>query len=237
MTADKKREFKSMQEYYGIGLSALCGDYGKGFTDRESNAVYVEKSKRILDLAKELGTDIVTTHIGVVPDDTGCETYQVMQQACAELAAYADSLDAHFAVETGPESGLSLKTFLDSLHSTGVAVNLDPANLIMSGKDGPVQAVEALKNYIVHTHAKDGIRFETVTDAAMLERIRPYQDAGRVSLEVALGKGQVEFVSYLKKLEAVGYRGCLTIEREVGDNPEADIAMAVSYLKDIMKNN
>jgi sugar phosphate isomerase/epimerase len=35
----------------------------------------------------------------------------------------------------------------------------------------------------------------------------------------------------LKALEDIGYRGYLTIEREVGDNPEADIAKAVSFLK------
>ena len=50
-----------------------------------------------------------------------------------------------------------LKKFLDSLLSRGVAVNLDPANLVMVTDDDPVEAVYTLKDYIVHTHAKDGI--------------------------------------------------------------------------------
>ena len=37
-----------------------------------------------------------------------------------------------------------------------MAVNLDPANLAMVTRDDPVQAVYNLKDYIVHTHAKDG---------------------------------------------------------------------------------
>ena len=81
-----------------------------------------------------------------------------MQEACFQLASYADSVQAHFAIETGPETSAVLKEFLDSLESTGVAVNLDPANLRMVTGDNPVAAVHNLKRYIVHTHAKDGNR-------------------------------------------------------------------------------
>jgi sugar phosphate isomerase/epimerase len=48
--------------------------------------------------------------------------------------------------------------------------------------------------------------------------------------EVPLGTGQVDFPRYLKALEEIGYRGFLTIEREVGEDPAADIATAVSFL-------
>ena len=46
---------------------------------------------------------------------------------------------------------------MDGLGSRGVAVNMDPANLVMVTGDDPVQAVLRRKDYIVHTHAKDGI--------------------------------------------------------------------------------
>lgn len=59
-------------------------------------------------------------------------------------------------LETGPEPAKTLKGFLDGLHSRGVAVNLDPANLVMVSGDDPVEAAHTLKDYIVHTHAKDG---------------------------------------------------------------------------------
>ena len=109
-----------------------------------------------MDLALELGGRVVTTHIGVVPADSACETYRVMQEACNELAEYAWKNGAYFAIETGPEPAVRLKAFLDSLDSRGVAVNLDPANLVMVTDDDPVQAVYTLRDYIVHTHAKDG---------------------------------------------------------------------------------
>jgi len=43
--------------------------------------------------------------------------------------------------------------------------------------------------------------------------------------------GDVVFPSYLKALEDIGYHGFLTIEREVGDDPEKDIREAVAFLK------
>ncbi|HBR31627.1 MAG TPA: xylose isomerase, partial [Clostridiales bacterium] len=46
-------------------------------------------------------------------------------------------------------------------------------------------------------------------------------------LELPLGEGAVDFDAYIKALEDIGYKGFLTIERECGANPYADIKMAV----------
>ena len=144
LSEQKRHEFKNLVADNGLVISALCGDLGGGgFVYKEQNAQRIEKSKRILDLAKELGTDIVTTHIGVVPADKNHDRYKLMQEACYELSRYADEIGAHFAVETGPETSLTLKSFLDSLGSRGVGVNLDPANLVMVTGDDPVKAVVA----------------------------------------------------------------------------------------------
>lgn len=228
----KRAEFLNMVKDHGMQISALCGDLGHGFGDAEKNPALIEKSKRILDLAKELETDIVTTHIGVVPTDPNHPRYKIMQDACGELAAYADSINAHFAIETGPETSRVLKGFLDSLHSTGVAVNLDPANLVMVTGDDPVQAVHNLKDYIVHTHAKDGRKLDD-RDPETIYGLRPGDPlvTSPAFIELPLGEGDVPFDAYLKALDEIGYKGFLTIEREVGDDPTRDILAAVDFLR------
>ncbi len=233
----KGRELLSFVKDNGLKFSALCGDLGKGFGNKELNPELIERSKRILDLAKELETDIVTTHIGVVPEDSANERYKIMQSACAELAEYADSLNAHFAIETGPETSATLKGFLDSLGSRGVGVNLDPANLVMVTGDNPVGAVHNLKDYIVHTHAKDGRMLKKCNPEFIYRAVHPIpEDVWEVKYfeEVPLGTGSVDFPAYLKALEDIGYTGFLTIEREVGENPEADITTAVNFLRRTM---
>lgn len=230
MSAQKRRELLDMVKSHGLVFSALCGDLGQGFGNAEQNPALIEKSKRILDLAKDLETNVVTTHIGVIPSDCKHPRYAVMQTACAELSRYADSIDAHFAVETGPEPAETLKNFLDSLGSHGVAVNLDPANFVMVTGDDPVRAVYTLRDYIVHTHAKDGIKLADGDPEAIYGVIEDVIQAGDYFRELPLGEGDVPFADYLHALEDIGYRGFLTIEREVGENPAQDIALAIKFL-------
>lgn len=235
MTPAKRKEFAELVADNGLKISALCGDLGGGgFTHKDMNPDKISRSKEILYLAKELGTDVVTTHIGVVPDDTGAERYKIMQEACRELAEYADELDAHFAIETGPETSAVLKVFLDSLNSKGVAVNLDPANLVMVTGDDPVGAVENLKEYIVHTHAKDGKQLFYKDPEIVYGMVKSHIVTGPSFAEVPLGEGQVDWPAYLAALDSIGYRGFLTIEREVGDDPEKDIRNAVLFLREQM---
>jgi len=234
LTAAKRRALLDMVKSHGLVISALCGDLGGGgFTRAEANSAKIERSKRILELAKDLETDVVTTHVGVVPADPAHPRFAILQEACGTLAQYADSLDAHFAIETGPETGFVLKAFLDSLGSRGVAVNLDPANLVMATGDNPANAVYALRDYIVHTHAKDGRMNYYVNPEivyGMIESDDPIL-TGPSYEEVPLGEGQVDWDAYLAALRDIGYTGFLTIEREVGGKPYEDIAKAVEFLK------
>lgn len=219
MTKEQRLAFVKLVKDLGLEISALCGDTGRGFASEENNPETLEISKAIVDLAVDLGTHVVTTHIGTVPDDKNDPKYGIMLKACKELADYAASRNVTFAVETGPEKAPLLRQFLDDVDSKGLGVNLDPANLVMCSEDDPVAAVHTLAKYIVHTHAKDG------------KALNPPQD-GRRWIELPLGEGGVDWPRYLEALDAIGYRGFLTIERECGADPAADILKAVSFLRD-----
>lgn len=237
MTPAKIKETMDIIRSSGLVFSAICGDFGVGFTNPEKNKIYVEKSKRVVDLALELDCKVVTTHIGTVPAEEN-ETKKIMREACHELAVYADSVGAAFAVETGPELASLLCEFLDSLGAGGVRVNFDPANLVMVAGDRPETAVHDLGKYIVHTHAKDGIMLKRTEAVEGLElsaeaaEHNAMMDMGKKYLELPLGQGGVNFDTYLPALKATGFDGFLTIEREVGADPEKDIGMAVQFLRE-----
>lgn len=233
MSGREIREVKKVLDGEGLKVSALCGDFGcEMYYTRDKSLI--DREKKIMSIAKELGTDIVTTHIGVVPEEKACPQYESMHEVCRELAKFADSMGGHFAVETGPERAQLLKDFLDGLDSRGVAVNLDPANLVMCAGDDPVSAVHILKDYIVHTHAKDGIMLKK-TDTRTLYApsffgLQP-SDWGEHIKEMPLGEGNVPWDAYIAALREIGYDGYLTIERECGETPAEDIAKAVTFLK------
>ena len=234
LVGQKRKDFLKLVKDNGLVISALCGDLGRGFTNPDLNPELIRRSKLILEMAKELETNVVTTHIGVVPGSNTHPRYAIMQDACGQLAEYADQLDAHFAIETGPETSAVLRSFLDGLHSTGVSVNLDPANLVMVTGDSPIQAVHNLAPYIVHTHAKDGVMLRTPDPEVVygLTNGSNETEFGPAFEEVPLGQGSVPYEGYLAALKEIGYHGFLTIEREVGSNPVDDIATAVKFLKE-----
>lgn len=220
----------------GLVISALCGDFGgHGFERTDENEWKVPASKAVADLAIKLGSNVVTTHIGVVPKDKNSESYKNIKSACVEIGEYAEKLGVTFAIETGPETAETLADFLKDVGSKSIGVNMDPANLVMVTDDDPVKAVETLGEYIVHTHAKDG-RLLKKTDPKVIYNF--FAEGGiedmRMSdyfIELPLGQGDVDFDAYLDALEKIGFDGFLTIERECGDDPYSDIKLAVDFLK------
>jgi L-ribulose-5-phosphate 3-epimerase len=212
-TEEDKKKLKQTLKRLNLEISALCGDLGRGFVKPDHIAEDVAWTKRMMDLAKSLGVKVLTSHIGRIPDDRKDPGYRTAAEALEEIGAHGDRVGVLFASETGPESGAALAEFLRELKTNSIKVNYDPANMVMRGFD-PVQGVYDLKDFIVHTHAKDG------------------RGPGPNRGEVPLGEGDVPWPRYLSALKEIGYEGYLTIEREVGENPAADIETAAAFLRE-----
>lgn len=220
MSAGDRRDFRKLVQSQGLVISALCGDMGKGLLNPSTNPEVIARSKAFIDLAVDLGTNIVTTHIGFLPHDERAREWEIGREAVTELARYAQPRGCCFASETGPEPPVLLKKFLDQIPSAGIKVNYDPANLVMLGPFDHIGGVQVLKDFIVHTHAKDGV--------CLLKN----ESGGMNSfLEVPLGEGGVAFRHYLKALDDIGYDGFLTIEREGGADPVSDVQKAIRFLR------
>ena len=236
LTSEAKEEYKALIRSHGLVVSALCGDMGGyGFEIEADNQERVEKTKRIIDLAEEFGTSVVTTHIGVIPEDRSAERYKVMLAALTECGIYAKEKGVTLAIETGPEKASTLLAFLKDTKG-GVGVNLDPANFTMVTGQDAVEAVYLLRDYIVHTHAKDGIMLDKNQDPTDVYHAFAVGGVDALNAcagfrEVPLGEGEVEWDKYLAALREIGFDGFLTIERECGDDPTADIVMAADFLK------
>lgn len=223
----------------GLEVSAICGDLGgHAFQEKEPDSQRVVLTKKIMDIAKFLGSSVVTCHIGTVPEDPAHERFQIMKEAVSGVVQYGESIGVTLAVETGPETAVTLKRFIDAVGSKGLGVNFDPANLKMVLDEDVVKAAQTLGPYIVHTHAKDGVHY------AKCDPFRVYNsfaeggfealvaETGQLFEEVPLGDGQVPWDEYLAVLRAIPFDGYLTIEREVGADPAADIAKAVAFLRE-----
>ena len=239
MSEEEKAFIKAKLKEDHLEVSALCGDMGGcGFHDAKLNPERIERTKRIVDLAKEFGSHVVTTHIGVIPEDPNEPRYQVMLDALTACGLYAKEQGVTLAIETGPEYPKTLLGFLQKTKG-GVGVNLDPANLIMIGGSDPADAVRLLAPYIVHTHAKDGINLIKVHPGdvymGFIEGGEKATWACATYKEVPLGQGSVPWKRYLEALREIGYNGYLTIEYEAKGDAKKEIEGAVSFLREQLK--
>jgi len=108
-----------------------------------------------------------------------------------------------------------LKHFIESVKHPSIGVNFDPENMILYDKGDPVQAIEMLGRWVRHIHIKDALRTE-----------KP----GTWGTEVPWGEGQIDHAAFLAAVEKIGYKGCLAIEREAGNDRFSDIKLAVERL-------
>ena len=239
LSAELKREVKETSGECGQEIVALCGELGgHGLEIGSDNPGKIDYLKRVTDLALDLDCRIVTTHIGIVPEDTASEKYRAMREACMAIGSYAAGRGVTIAIETGAEPVARLKTFVE--HSgAGLGINYDPGNLVMVTNDDEVAGVKTAGASIVHTHAKDGIMKRYVGPEKVYALfaeggIEAVRQVSEWHTETPLGEGKVRWIPYLTALRDIGYSGYLTIEREVKENAARDIRMAVTFLKEII---
>ena len=232
------KSLKREVESHNLEISALCGDFGgHGFELKDENPEKIKKTRNIIDFAEELGVGIITTHIGVV-SETPCARNSIMQEVLQEVCRYAERAGVYIAIETGPEKSGVLKKFIEITGEKNLKVNFDPANLVMVQGENPAAAVLNLKDYIVHTHAKDG-RMLTRCDPVLIYNAFAEGNPDNIPIddyfvELPLGSGDVHFPEYLKALDEIGYSGYLTIEREAGNDRIKDITEGIEFLKGVM---
>jgi len=192
-----------------------------GLVPPETRAERIVRACRIGNWARDMGVDVLAAHVGFIPEDRDCELYKKFIEAMRELALFLECNDQYFTFETGQESVEVLKNTIEDIGTANLGINFDPANLLLYDMDEPSYLVEKLGKYVMHVHCKDGVRPEK---------------KGILGTETPLGEGKSGFENLLRKLYSLGYRGPLTIEREItGAQQDADIIKAKSLIEKIKK--
>ena len=201
-TKQDRREIVQAAKSLGLSFSGFCaqlkGAKTYGGLEEEDNLQWrIDKTKQALTTTAELGGKIVTTHAGILPEDHSEHAYQTMLRSITEIAKHAEQVGVYFAMETGQEKPQALKEFIENIGNPYLQVNYDPCNLLRFGsEDVAIQGVHTLKDYIVHTHAKDW-----------------NPDTKRATC----GEGLVPWDGYIQALKDIGYEGVLAIEDETGN--------------------
>ena len=205
--------------YKGHIWNLIDGPKTIGLVPEETRAVRVVHACAMSNWAKKAGISVVTSHIGFIPVDAGTNLYKGFIETMKEFVKFCKSNGQLFAFETGQETPKVLRRTIDDIGMDNVRVNLDSANILLYGMGKPLEAVEAFGEFVVNTHIKDG-KWPT--------------EPGKLGHEFPIGEGDVHYEELLPALYKKGFRGPLTIEREIsGDQQIKDIKKAVEILEGI----
>ncbi len=202
----------SAESYESIPICASTVGYVPAATRAERE----ERTYAISEFAKALGIPGLACHIGCLPHDTAHPDYTGVRDLMRRVCDHCANNGQTFALETGQEPAENLLGFLRDVGRDNLGVNFDPANLILYGFGGPLEALELVKDHLITVHCKDGA-FP--------------KEKGEWGSETPLGKGDVGMDRFVAKLKEIGYDGPLTIEREiVGEEQREDILEAIALL-------
>jgi sugar phosphate isomerase/epimerase len=232
-TAEGRALVRQASEENSIALTTLfCGFAGESYADiatvhetvglvppatRDERLQVIEK---ISQCAQALEIDRVAAHIGFIPDDAGHEHYPALVEAVRGVCASLQARGQVFSLETGQETAATLQRFIADVGAPNMSVNFDPANMILYANDEPIAATQVLAPWIDGVHCKDGFA---------------PTEPGQLGHEVPFGEGAVDAPRWLATLLATGFRGPLTIEREVhGEEQQAGIRQARELLESLL---
>ena len=219
-TAANRREVVSIAASLGLSFSGFCAQlqgaatYG-GLEEEDGLQWRIEKTMTAMDVAAEMGGDIITAHAGILPAERSHPAYHTLLRSVSAIARHGAEVGVYFALETGQESPQALSDFIDEIGNPWLRVNYDPCNLLRFGSEaGTIDGVRILGEKIIHTHAKDW---------------NPH------TRQATCGEGLVPWDAYISALRDIGYRGVLAIEDETGnENMIESIGRSYTFLRGIL---
>jgi sugar phosphate isomerase/epimerase len=234
-TEQNARRFLDRLAGLGIRITAVFGGFeGESYADiptvtrtvglvpPATRAARTKEMKEIADFARMLDVDVVALHLGFVPHDTSDPLYRDVLKVTRDVCHHCRKQNQALHLETGQEAADTLVRFIGDVERDNLFVNFDPANMILYGSGEPIEALEKVGRWVKSVHCKDGKWAKN-----------PGQEWGA---EVPLGEGDVGMERYLRTLEAIGYHGPLTIEREIPQEParqKAEIGKALTLLREL----
>lgn len=217
MSGTAIRHFKKLLQDYNLKVCSVKFPTRRGYNIVDDLERRIDATKAAMKLAYNLGCGHVSNFVGqIVQQDSENDT--TMLEALTDLGMYGQRIGARLAIQTGPADGETLKTFIDRLPAASVAVDFDPAELIIN-KQSPSETLKLIKDHVVHFRARDA-----VIDLS----------AGQ-GIPVQLGRGSVDLPELLSLLEEVNYNGFITIDQPQTENAFLENGQSLEYLENLFK--
>lgn len=169
--------------------------------------------------AQRLGLKFVTFHAGFLPHSESDPSFSKLIGRVRTIARIFADHGLTLGFETGQETAESLRNFLEVLDEPNVAVNFDPANMLLYGNGDPIDAIRMVGRWVRGVHMKDA---------------RVANVPGTWGTELLVGQGQVDWPAFLRALEEIGFDGWLCFEREAENQRVQDLRAGREFIERLL---
>lgn len=212
--------------------------------DRSERARAAANMRRAVELATELGTNVVTCNAFGAPTTPPLAQVRLFAQVFNEYARLAEDHGVRIGIENCPhvhtEHGIQIgnmayspevfEAMFDAVPSKAVGIEYDPSHFYWLGVDY-VDVIRRFADRLVYMHAKD-----TEVMKETLGRVSIYgQGWWRYRIP---GMGQVDWEAIARALAEVGYRAGVVIEHEdpvfEGERFEEGLSLGLKFLQRVL---
>ncbi len=219
---DAEREIPQVKRRIAeAGMEAAVFSISNNFIQPEASERRRELNelKRGVDIALELGTDILRVFSGSARDDVTQEQGMAwILEGLTTGAAYAEARGVTLALENhGQFAGRSdqVRGIIDAVDSPALRVNLDTGNFLPVGQN-PAEAAADLADLVVLAHLKD-MRLAKGDEAGHVFA----NPEGQLLTGCVIGDGLVDLAAIRAVMESAGYDGWWSLEYEGAEEPLA----------------
>ncbi|MBI5386296.1 MAG: sugar phosphate isomerase/epimerase [Verrucomicrobia bacterium] len=169
--------------------------------------------------ARKLGLPLVMFHAGFLPHDPRDPTFGKLLERIRKIARLFADQGITLCFETGQETAASLVSFLEHLNEPNVAVNFDPANMLLYNNGDPIEALRTIGARVKSCHLKDANVTKT---------------PGTWGDEVPVGTGEVDWPAFFTTMAQINYPGWCCFEREAANQRVADIRAGKQFVEKLL---
>ncbi|MDU5336779.1 sugar phosphate isomerase/epimerase family protein [Enterococcus sp.] len=247
LTKEQGEKYKTYAAEKNVAISALAYYPNPLDEDLAKRQLVIDHLYSVIDAAKIMDINLVTTFIGRMPSKTISENLKEVEKVWKPIVAYAEKQKVKIAIENCPmlftedewPDGQNLMTTPDLfrkifalLDSDYIGLNFDPSHFVWQQMDYLAPLYE-FKDKLFHIHYKDIKLYwnklqEVGVMATPLEYMSPKLP----------GLGDVDWGKYVSALTDVGYSGytCIEVEDRGYEADYEDVKRSIKQSAHYLRN-
>lgn len=247
LTKDHAEKYKAYAAEKKVALSALAYYPNPLDEDLEKRQLVIDHIYSVIDAAKLMEINLVTTFIGRMPSKTISENLKEVEKVWKPILAYAEKQKVKIAIENCPmfftedewPGGQNLMTtpalfrkIFDLLDSEYLGLNFDPSHFVWQQMDYLAPIYE-FKDKLFHVHYKDiKVYWNKLQEVGVMATPLEYMSPKLPGL------GDVDWGKYVSALTDVGYSGytCIEVEDRAYESDYEDVKRSIKQSAHYLRN-